>query len=255
MLLNYVAFGQTNKTCLILIHGLFGSLQNLNYFTKELAKNFHVIAVDCRNHGKSFHTNSMSYVEMASDIIKLLDHLNVKETIIIGHSMGGKIAMAVSQVFPNRVKKLIVIDIAPKQYANHHQIIINALLNLNLAKYESRSDVSNELKKDIPDIGLRQFLIKNIDPKKPLKWNINLSEISKSYTDIMDWPEKLSKPSAIQCCFIIGTKSNYIASKDEALIKKIYPNSIFNFINASHWLHAEKPKETLGIIKKFLLKT
>ena len=237
---------------IVIIHGLFGSMHNWNMIAKALANENQILLVDCRNHGKSFHNDSMSYQEMAHDITMLLDHLNLTNAILIGHSMGGKIAMAFSQIEPSRVIKQIIIDIAPKQYPDHHTSIIKHLLSIDLSHYSSRSAVSEVLKSKIPNEGLRQFLIKNIEPKQPLKWQINLQAIANNYHQIMNWPTNLTKESLTDTLFIQGTESNYITKSDIPIIKKMYKYYDIKSIKTSHWVHAEKPAETISLINEFL---
>ena len=194
----------------------------------------------------------MTYPEMASDVVNLMNDLNIQKAHIIGHSMGGKIAMAISQLNPEKVKKQVIIDIAPKAYPPHHTKIISALTNIDLNKFKSRSGVNLALKESIPNDILRQFLIKNIQPKAPLKWIINLDGIEKSYSDIMDWPENLLNESSVESLFIRGKKSNYVDDIDEKIIK-IFSNCQIKSIDASHWVHAEKPIETIETLKSFSL--
>ena len=165
--------------------------------------------------------------------------------------MGGKIAMAVSQLYPENVNKQIIIDISPKQYPPHHTKIISALSNVNLPQFKSRLEVNQALKEAIPNDILRQFLIKNIQPKSPLKWVINLNGIAKSYTKIMDWPEDLKNKSMVESLFIRGEKSNYVDPNDESIIQNIFSNYEIKPIDASHWVHAEKPNETIQLIRTF----
>ena len=194
----------------------------------------------------------MSYEEMAKDIKNLIDHLSIENAILIGHSMGGKIAMACGQLFPEKINKQIIIDIAPKQYPPHHNEIINALLQIDLSQFNSRQNVNDALKQSIPNNVLRQFLIKNIQPKQPLKWQINLEGIAKSYSDIMDWPENLSNKSSVESLFIRGKKSNYVDANDEMVIKNMFSNCQIKTIDASHWVHAEQPTETIKHISDFI---
>ena len=221
MIIKYKQQGPHVSTPLIICHGLFGSKQNWNLISKELSKDHQTILIDSRNHGESFHHKSMSYREMAIDIINLMDHLTISKAIIVGHSMGGKIAMALSQLAPERISKQIIIDIAPKQYPDHHTSIIKSLQSINLNDYTTRSAVGEALKTKIPNEGLRQFLIKNIAPKAPLKWQINLDSIATNYHEIMDWPQQFTNKSLTNTLFIRGTESNYINESDIPIIKKI----------------------------------
>jgi esterase len=249
--LNYNSIGALKSLPCIIIHGLFGSKQNWTQIAKNLSDMDQIITVDCRNHGDSFHTDTMSYQDMAKDIIDLMDNLNIDKANLIGHSMGGKIAMAVSQLYPENVNKQIIIDISPKQYPPHHTKIISALTDVNLHHFNSRQEVNQTLKEAIPNDILRQFLIKNIQPKSPLKWVINLNGIANSYTEIMDWPEDLKNKSLVESLFIRGKKSNYVDTNDESIIQNMFSNYQIKTIDASHWVHAEKPTETIQLIRTF----
>ena len=252
MTINFKSYGNSNNRPIIIIHGLFGSSQNWTHISKELGINNFVISVDCRNHGDSFHSNSMSYKEMAEDIITLMEYLSQKKATLIGHSMGGKVSMACAQLYPEKIVKQIIIDIAPKQYPPHHNEIINALTKINLSDYETRQHVNADLKQSIPNDVLRQFLIKNISPKTPLEWRINLIGIARSYHHIMNWPDSFTKQSSIPSLFICGKKSNYVESNDHKYIQTIFLNSVFETLDASHWVHAEKTNETIKLIRDFL---
>ena len=250
--INFTMYGNNSKLPVLIIHGLFGSKQNWTQIGKILAETTQVITIDCRNHGESFHSDSMTYHEMATDVIQLMNDFNIIKANIIGHSMGGKVAMAISQLYPEKVNKQVIIDIAPKAYPPHHTKIISALTNIDLNKFKSRSDVNLALRESIPNDVLRQFLIKNIQPKQPLKWQINLDGIAKSYPDIMDWPENLLNSSSVESLFIRGKKSNYVDNNDETIIKSMFSNCQIKSIDASHWVHAEKPTETIKHISNFI---
>ena len=160
-MLHHHTQGDPNATPIILIHGLFGDGQNLLGLAKGLTDYF-VIMPDCRNHGQSFHHYDMSYPTMANDIINLMNDYQCSNPIVIGHSMGGKIAMALALQHPNMIRKLVVMDIAPKQYPPHHLSIIQALQQLNLASFTSKTEAITALAPSIPNAGLRQFLAKTL---------------------------------------------------------------------------------------------
>jgi len=248
----FESFGSHNNPPIILIHGLFGSWENLKFIAKNLEDTFHVICPDCRNHGRSFHDPCMTYDEMASDIERLISHLNLNQPIIIGHSMGAKIAMQLSLRETLQINKLIVIDIAPKKYPPHHLGILNALKTLNLNNIKSKTQAAEALAKDIPSMELRQFLVKNIErTNETYMWKINLDAIYDQYHTICDFPvqkKQLHTPSL----FIRGTRSNYIEKNDEHVIQELFSDAIFCDIEASHWVHAENPKKTLSTIQNFL---
>ena len=221
-LLNFETFGYSNSPSIILIHGLFGSWENLKLVAKHLESSHYVICVDCRNHGKSFHERSMSYNDMAKDIETVIEHLNLTHPIIVGHSMGGKIAMQIGLRNKKNIEKLIVIDIAPKTYPPHHQGILTALEALQLNEFKSKTQVSEALKTSIPNLSLLQILVKNIERvESGLIWKINLSAIINEYKTISEFPIDANK-CQIPTLFIRGTQSNYIEKNDENAIQSCF---------------------------------
>ncbi len=238
---------------LILIHGLFGSLENLNMVAKVLAQNYCITSLDVRNHGKSFHENNMDYNCLAQDVIKLMDHLNIEQANILGHSMGGKIAMQLALTFPERVKKLIVADIAPVKYPAHHTRIIEGLKAIDLSQVKKRSDADKQLAPYVDNIGVRQFLLRNLATENgQYYFQCSLEYIANGYDQIMQGYEgdaKFDKPTL----FIKGGNSDYIQMEHKAVIDKILPSSSVKIIqNAGHWLHAEKTTAFNKIVSDFL---
>ena len=251
MLLNHTLYGDSSSNAICIIHGLFGSSQNWTSIAKSLSSDYFVICVDCRNHGHSNHSPSMSYTDMSNDIIELLNHLSISQCILIGHSMGGKIAMLTTLNHSDIVTKQIIVDIAPKAYPPHHQAIIQAMKDIDLSQLKTRMDVSNSLEPIIPNLALRQFLVKNIATKPSLHWAINLSSISDNYSHIMDWP---TQSNTVQTPTLImsGSNSDYVNETDHSNIKQLFANTVFKSVNASHWIHAECPADFLTITRDFI---
>ncbi|MGA0242123.1 MAG: alpha/beta fold hydrolase, partial [Candidatus Marinamargulisbacteria bacterium] len=162
MHLHHKLFGAPSSPPLMLIHGLFGSWENLKPLIKILTPYYHIIAIDARNHGQSPHDSSMTYTDMAQDIEILRTTLGIDKFGILGHSMGGKIAMQVALTNPQNIQHLTVIDIAPKPYPPHHAAIIKAIGRIQLTDYTTKTQVAEALSSDIPNMALRQFLVKNI---------------------------------------------------------------------------------------------
>ena len=242
-ILNYKQNG-TGKN-IVLIHGLFGSLENLNMVAKPLAQSYCVTSVDVRNHGSSFHAGNMDYTELAQDIIDLLDHLNIKNCLLLGHSMGGKIAIQVALEQPERITKLIVADIAPVSYPPHHLKIIAGLQAIDLSKVHKRKDADEQLAPSVDNVGVRQFLLRNLALNKDnqFAFKCSLENISQCYPQIMKANELPSnkKPYQGQTLFIKGGHSDYIQAEHREQIAKLLPNSKAKIIQgAGHWLHAEK---------------
>ena len=225
---------------LLLLHGLFGSADNWQHIAGRLAEKFHVVALDLRNHGQSPHTDETSYPLMAADVI--------------GHSMGGKTAMQFALQFPARVEKLIVADMAPRQYAPAHDKIFAALLALDLPTFSTRLQIEDALASEIPNLVLRRFLLKNLsrDPAGKFFWKINLRGLADNYLRLGE-AVAAAAPFSKPALFIRGGKSNYVQPADEILIRELFPQSqIATIAAASHWVHADQPEEFLRLVLAFL---
>ncbi len=253
-LLNYQQHGQGEH--IILIHGLFGSLENLNMVAKRLSNDYCVTSVDVRNHGNSFHQQGMSYTELAQDVINLLDELSIDYCHLLGHSMGGKIAMQIALSNPQRVSKLLVADIAPVEYPPHHLTIIEGLQAIDLTKVQKRKDADNQLASYVEDTGVRQFLLRNIviNEQKQFQFKCNLNNIKQGYQQIMQANfTQDGQPFTGKTLFIKGGNSNYITAKHQNTIATLFPNAKAKIIqNAGHWLHAEKTVVFNKIVTNFL---
>ncbi|MFN3403362.1 MAG: alpha/beta fold hydrolase [Cytophagaceae bacterium] len=252
-ILNHKILGEGDP--LIYIHGLFGSSDNLLSVAKTLSKDFTIILPDARNHGTSFHSEEFNYSAMAEDIFYLAQHLSLKEFFLMGHSMGGKIAMEYANKYPNDIKKLIVVDISPRYYRPHHQSFLEGLNSINLENLTSRNQADEILSHYVEDVHIRQFLLKNLYRKddNSFAWRINLNTITNKIENIGE-PLKYFKPIEIPTLFIKGTTSGYIQEKDEVLINEIFINNKIEKIEgAGHWVHAEKPFEFCKTVRNFLL--
>ncbi|WP_206484139.1 alpha/beta fold hydrolase [Thalassotalea sp. G2M2-11] len=240
---------------IVLIHGLFGSLENLNMVAKGLTDNYRVINIDVRNHGASFHENNMAYPVLAQDVIDTLNHLAIDSCAILGHSMGGKIAMQMALDYPERVEKLIVADIAPVAYPPHHNQIIAGLLAIDIDNISTRQQADQQLAPYVKEAGVRQFLLRNITKKtdsSQLKFKCNLANIAHCYHQIVQVYQG-DKVFNKACLFIKGGDSNYITREHQAAIQAIFPHSKAKIIQgAGHWLHAEKTVAFNKIVNDFL---
>ncbi|MEW6994509.1 alpha/beta fold hydrolase [Colwelliaceae bacterium MEBiC 14330] len=242
---------------LVLIHGLFGSLENLNMVAKPLSKSYCVTSVDVRNHGESFHHANMAYDELSQDIINLLDHLGIETCLLLGHSMGGKIAIQVALTHPERIAKLIVADIAPVQYPPHHLEIIEGLENIDLTKVKTRLDADKQLAPFVANVGVRQFLLRNlaINQQGDFTFKCSVNDIARAYPQIMKANQLPvdKKPYTGPCLFIKGGASDYILPKHREAITKLLPESKAKIIQgAGHWLHAEKTVAFNKIVSEFI---
>ena len=256
MKLNYKSFGAGFP--IIIIHGLFGMLDNWQTIAKKLADNYLVYIVDLRNHGRSPHHADFDYDIMAEDLQIFLEDNWIYEAYIIGHSMGGKTAMQFALSYPDLVKKLVVVDIAPKQYSPGHQAIFEALLSLDLSTITSRKEAATHIQTKIPDIGTQQFLLKNLSRNKEgnYDWKMNLPVIHKNYPKILEnvvlSEQAFEKPTL----FIKGGISNYILEEDLPAIQDFFPTATLETIpKAGHWVHATAPTELLALVDHFLLES
>ena len=251
MKLNFKKVGEGEP--LVILHGLFGSLDNWMTLAKKLGEHFEVFVVDARNHGQSPHSDDFNYDIMADDLYGFLIEHQIIDPIILGHSMGGKTAMQFAMNYPNKLSKLIVADIAPKTYSVHHSNIIDGLLSIDLGAINTRKGADEQLSKTIDDFSTRQFLLKNLYwiEKNKLAWRFNLPVINSEIEIIgqgLENIEVFEKPTL----FIHGEKSNYIKESDFDTIKDIFPNTGIKTLNTGHWIHAEKPTEFLQIVSSFL---
>ncbi|QCO22100.1 alpha/beta fold hydrolase [Acinetobacter cumulans] len=241
---------KSNSTPIIFIHGLFGSLSNLGMLARSYFETHDVIQVDVRNHGKSGHATDMNYAVMAQDLVETLDSLKIEKFSLVGHSMGGKIAMYLAQQHPNRIEKLAILDIVPFAYTqNHHDQIFKALIAVEQVTLSTRSEVIALMKQYIQEEMVIQFLLKSWHKGQ---WLFNVNALYTHYADIISWPT--STVFTGPTLFLKGEKSPYI-EKDEHFeaIRTQFPNAdIQNIAEAGHWLHAEQTTAVLNTLNSFL---
>lgn len=239
---------------LLVFHGLFGMLDNWGSFGKEMGEFFPVHLIDLRNHGKSFQSENMSHDDLADDILNYMNVQNMDKANLLGHSLGGKAVMQFAIKNPEKVEKLVVVDIAPKAYAPHHQGIIKALQSVDFDKVKSRGDVEEVLAEFIPEKSVIFFLTKSLywDENKKLKWRFNLRTLSEKYEEFVS-NAVTSGVFSGKTLFIKGEHSNYILPEDDFLLKQQFPNSSLTEIkNAGHWTQAENPTDFNEAVKNFL---
>ena len=241
---------------LLILHGLFGSADNWQTLGKQFAENFTVYLIDLRNHGQSPHSDEWDYQVMSEDILELINAEELNKVILLGHSMGGKVAMQFTVSHSERVEKLVVVDIGPKKYPVTNQFVIDAIDSLDLDIYKNRKEIDEKLIPMIPDYGTRQFLLKNLywNDEQKLAWKFNypvLKEKIKAVGEVTPMPET---PIEIPVIFIKGEKSDYIFSGDIKLITEMFPQAkIVTMPGAGHWVHADKPQEFFKAVNEFLL--
>lgn len=253
MELNFKMFGEGKPV--IILHGVFGMLDNWQHFAKVLSKDYWVITVDIRNHGRSPHSDIFNYDVMVSDLMQLLDKNHIKKPHIIGHSMGGKLGMHFALEHFENLQKLIVIDIGIKKTLSRHNSIFNALCSLDLSTFKNRNEIDFELEKTISIWKIRQFLLKNIIRDKEnggYKWKMNLKIIRKNYETISEAVSH-DYPYEGEALFIKGEISDFILEKDKIDILELFPNAQFKTIpNSGHWVHAEETEKLIEVVKDYL---
>lgn len=253
MQLNYKVFGEGEP--LIILHGLLGSLDNWQTLAKQYAEHFTVFIVDLRNHGKSPHSDEFSYDLMVEDLLNFCNENFIYRCHLLGHSMGGKVAMQFALSHGDYIEKLIVADIAPVTYDPGHNTIFEALRSIDLKTVQQRKEVDDILAQTIPQFGVRQFLMKGLtrDEHNAFIWKFNLDSLWKNYTKILGTFQTEDNFDG-ETLFIYGDQSDYIQEAYFAIIDKYFVNNEKVVIQgAGHWLHAENPKEFLGKTLSFLL--
>ncbi len=239
---------------LLILHGFFGMGDNWKSLGNRFSEKYQVHLIDQRNHGRSFHSPEFNYKLMVEDLKNYIEYHNLNKVNLIGHSMGGKTTMLFAVSYPQFVKKLIVADIAPKFYPAHHQFILKALQAVDFSQVKTRNDIDAIFKEYIPEIGIRQFLLKNVFRKSDNSFNyrFNLESLTNNIEEI---GAELTPMSQFEgdVLFLKGENSGYISADDEDLIHSHFPNSKLDIISkAGHWLHAENPMEFFSKVNDFL---
>lgn len=253
MKLYYRQIGQGKP--LVILHGLFGFSDNWQTHAKKLAEYYEVTLVDLRNHGHSPWSAEFSYALMVEDLHELLQDLHIEKPILLGHSMGGKLAMHYDQSYPQFIEKLIVVDMGVKGYPPHHAHILAAIHAIDLSKMSARSEAEAILRTFVESEGVRQFLLKNLywEEKGKLAWRVNFPVLESSMPEILAaLPEHESFTPTL---FIRGLLSNYILDEDIAQLEGYYPDSqLASIPNAGHWVHAEAPDAFIDEVLSFSLR-
>ncbi|WP_196885746.1 alpha/beta fold hydrolase [Aureivirga sp. CE67] len=226
---------------LLILHGFFGMSDNWKSLGNKYAEQFEVHMIDQRNHGRSFHSEDFTYELMAEDLLHYIQHHNLEKVSLLGHSMGGKTVMLFATMHPEMVDKLIVADISPRFYPVHHDLILEALNSVDFSIHKTRKEVEEVLKDRIDEIGVRQFLLKNVywKNKGKLAFRFNLDSLTENVDEV-----GVALPSFHEfegeTLFLRGENSGYISKDDESLIFAHFPKAKIETVkNAGHWLHAE----------------
>jgi esterase len=267
MQLHFKQTGNSGSNILIL-HGLFGNSRNWQSIASYLSQHHQVYTLDLRNHGLSPHSSEMTYQDMAVDISDFITQHEISTVKMIGHSMGGKVAMYLALTKPQLISKLVIVDIAPVEYQHNFADIFNGLLHVPLDEIKTRKDADKFLALSIKDSGIRQFLLQNLHlenqsiGKQNSYWKFNLQVLKDSVQQITDFPFTLENSSegnskqyqySAKTLFLSGQDSEYINDNNTEDIKHFFPGSkIVTVKGAGHWLHAEKPDVVKNILSAFL---
>ena len=239
---------------MLILHGYFGMSDNWKTLGVQFATNFEVHLIDQRNHGRSFHSDEFDYELLVEDLHFYIEHHSLEHVVLLGHSMGGKVAMKFAVTYPEYVNKLIVADIGPKFYKPHHEYILAALNSVNFEIYTTRKQVEEVLKIDIKEPGVIQFLLKNVfwESKGKLAYRFNLQSLTENNSEV-----GAALPSFTNfdksTLFLKGENSDYIQKEDESLISAHFTDyKVVTVKNAGHWLHAENPTQFYNEVVSFL---
>ncbi len=251
MKLHFRTFGVGQP--LILLHGLLGSLDNWQPLARRFGERFKVFAVDQRNHGLSPHSEDISFEAMAEDLHGFLREHGLAHAHVLGHSMGGKVAMQFALLHPEMMDRLAVVDVAPRAYPARHARTLELLLELDLGKFQRREELDAELTKEFPESEVRQFLLKNVrrDTAGHFQWKANVRGLWNNYGHLTA-AVIASQPYPKPALFVVGEKSDYVTKEDLQQIPRAFPQAQFCIIaGAGHWVHAEAPEALLRNVAEF----
>ena len=250
MILNAIQAGEGPPV--VLLHGLFGAARNFGAIQRAIAPRFRVIALDMRNHGDSPHGSDMRYPAQAADVQETLQALGIGKAAVIGHSMGGKAAMAMALRWPDQVGRLLVADIAPVIYQHGNDAIARAMAAIRLTPSLTRQEADAALTNTVPRADIRAFLLQNLRFGAAPHWRIGLEEIAAAVPDLEGWidlPGAYTGPSL----FVTGANSDYVRAEHRPVIRSQFPAARFVAIKgAGHWVHADNPAGFLSVLEAFL---
>lgn len=250
--LAFETFGDPDNTPLIILHGFFASSRNWRQIAEKLSAHHHVYVPDMRNHGASPHHSNMDYPSMTADLLHFIDRHDMPTASLLGHSMGGKLAMWFALNHPDRTDKLIVVDIAPISYEHSFDTLIAALTALPLSEIGNRKQAETQLAAAIPDLSYRQFLLQNLLLENGrYNWRVDLDIFRRSATNIVAFPDAGHLPPFCRApLFIAGANSGYVKAED---IRALFPYAALSFVaDAGHWLHVQQPARFVAEVERFL---
>jgi pimeloyl-ACP methyl ester carboxylesterase len=238
----------------VVLHGLFGSARNWRTIADRLGEAYRVYAVDLRNHGNSPWTDDMDYGAMAADLAAFLDDRGLDGASLIGHSLGGKTAMTLALEAPERVERLVVVDIAPVPYQESLLSYVDAAADVQLQGVTRRAEVDEDLSGLIPDPWIRQFILMNLEPADGgLRWRLNLAALQRAATALTDFKPRRREPFTGPTLFVAGGRSDFIRRTYHPVLFGLFPNAeLVEVADAGHEVHAEQPERFLQAVRGFL---
>lgn len=240
---------------LLFLHGLYGAGRNWQSIGRELADRYRVWLVDLRNHGKSFHDPVWNYQVMAADVLALAEAEGLERVALVGHSMGGKVAMQFALDYPQRLSRLAIADIAPRAYdGQEHRQLLAALASLELDGLSSREQADRALQAAIPADDVRRFLLSNLSRgPQGWEWQLNLPVLQAGIDAILADIDTRSAPfTACPVLFLAGRSSSYLRPQDEARVREVFPAAVIERLDAGHWVQTEQPEKVLNLLRDFL---
>jgi len=256
MQLNFKMFGSPLHAPVVILHGMFGTLDNWQTVARMLAERYCVYILDLRNHGRSPHSAEFGYAVMAQDIIEFIEEQALGAVHLVGHSMGGKVAMQVAFSRADLLESLVVVDIAPKTYTGHHESVFEAMFAVDVDKLQSRQEAEAILD-GFPalDWSTKQFILKNLTISKHTQryeWRMNLPVIHAHYEEILGF-EPPAKPYAGHTLFVRGAQSKYIEPQEWAAYVQFFPQAhLVEIADAGHWVHADQPQAFVDALTDFI---
>lgn len=240
----------------VILHGLFGISDNWITLGRRLSETHKVFLVDMRNHGQSPHSDQFDYRSLIEDVQEFLVNHQLRDVVLMGHSLGGKTAMGVALLYPQSLEKLVVVDISMRKYAGDrdHQQLIDAMMKVDFSRCKSRSDVEKQLLEEVPSVKLRQFLMKNVywKDKERMDWRLNLRAINAQLPNVFEGVEPSGRYLG-PTLFVRGEKSDYLLDQDVPELSVHFPNGeLVTIPDASHWVHADQPEMFYSVVSHFL---
>lgn len=246
--------GPAGRPPLVLLHGLFGSSTNWRGVARRLCEDRRVLAMDMRNHGRSFNDETMTYPQMAGDILDTLGARGIERADLLGHSMGGKAAMVAALEQPERVDHLVVVDIAPVIYTHTHVPLVEAMMKLDVDGLQSRAEADGKLAGDIEDRMVRQFLLQSLEKTRDgYRWRLNLDALRRAMDELIGFPDLDGRTFDGPVLFLYGADSDYVQVEQRPRIERYFPNAEYAAVeDAGHWVHADQPEFLIGQVAAFL---